>query len=139
MSQSNAATQIDKIAVLVKEKISNLDNYEDQIRSINTSLEKAQASLSGVPGVQSALDAINKNIQLNYQRGYACQNAKVAEAKMIQQIQQACAEFAQTVDRLESPTPTQNQLRLTQNMNNANTQKVQNVEVRDMPNHYQQK
>ena len=56
---------------------------------------------------------------------------------MIQQIQQACAEFAQTVDRLESPTPTQNQLRLTQNMNNANTQKAQNVEVRDMPHNAQ--
>ena len=139
MPQSNAATQIDKIAVLVKEKISNLDNYEDQIRSINTSLEKAQASLSGVPGVQSALDAINTNIQLNYQRGYACQNAKAAETKMIQQIQQACAEFAQTVDGLESPTPTQNQLRLTQNMQNANTQTAQNVEVHDMPNQSQQK
>lgn len=133
MPQSNAATQIDKIAVLVKEKISNLDNYDEQIRSINTSLEKAQASLSGVPGVQSALDAINTNIQLNYQRGYSCQNAKDAETKMIQQIQQACAEFAQTVDGLASPTPTQNQLRLTQNMHNANAQKAQNVEVHDMP------
>lgn len=135
MPQSDLANQSDKLNVLVKEKIAALENYNQEIRSIDTSLQNAKASLNGIPGVQNVLNSIDQSIQENYRRGYAYQTAQQAEQKMFLAMQQAYTEFAQTVDNLEHPAPSTTQPLLTngqQPVQNGQARPI-NAQTKDVP------
>ena len=98
----HAATELD----------SRITNSYTEANAINASLEQARANLQNVPGVQSAIDAINKSIQENYVRGNQISQAKQAEVIFFQNVQREFEKLEAVVNNLQTPQPTQNQLRL---------------------------
>lgn len=108
----NATSAIDKLSVMAKEKINDLNQYYTEIVTINNSLANAKASLENTPGVQVAVDAIDKSIKENYERGYNYQKALEAEQNMLLELQESYTKFANIVNSLEHPTPAQTQLKL---------------------------
>ena len=75
-------------------------------------MANAKASLENTPGVQVAVDAIDKSIKENYERGYNYQKALEAEQNMLLELQESYTKFANIVNSLEHPTPAQTQLKL---------------------------
>lgn len=108
----NFGTQSDKLNVMLKELDSRITNSYTEANAINASLEQARANLQNVPGVQSAIDAINKSIQENYVRGNQISQAKQAEVIFFQNVQREFEKLEAVVNNLQTPQPTQNQLRL---------------------------
>lgn len=107
--------QSDMLNVMIKESLSKIDQYQDQIVNINASLVNARTSLQNTPGIQTVIQAINQNIQINNNRAENLQNVRHAEDVFFQTIENAYQQFARAVNSLqnpEQPAPNNQQLQI---------------------------
>lgn len=128
-SQSASFTdQSDMLNVMIKKELNKVDTYEQELIDIDTGLKNAKASLQNIPGVQTALDAIDRDIQANYKRGNDLQTVRQYEAEFFQTLSQDFAKFKQAVDALDQPNGnTNNQLKLENSMQSNSINNTQNI------------
>lgn len=111
--KNNYANQSDRLNVMIKETITRIDNYEVEIRNIDSGLKNAKASLQNVPGVQSAIEAIDNEIQMNYSRGRDLNRVRQYESEFFQALANDYMKFSQAVNELKEPESTKQQLQIT--------------------------
>lgn len=111
--KNNYANQSDRLNVMIKETITRIDNYEVEIRNIDSGLKNAKASLQNVPGVQNAIEAIDNEIQTNYSRGRDLNRVRQYESEFFQALANDYMKFSQAVNELKEPESTKQQLQIT--------------------------
>lgn len=127
--KNNYANQSDRLNVMIKETVTKIDNYEVEIRNIDSGLKNAKASLQNVPGVQHAVDAIDQEIQTNYGRGRDLNQVRQYEEEFFQALANDYMKFSQAVNQLKEPVSVKQQLQITDG---------QATSVNDSANQHQQ-
>lgn len=135
MAQENSnSIQIDKMSVMIKEKITAIENYDMQLQQINDSLQNVKSTLQSTPEVNGVLNAVDQAIRENWARGTQVKEVEQQETEMLRQMYQLYSEFADKVDQLPVIHQAQSQLKLgvgTRNTTNNNVPNGQFTQKRE--------
>lgn len=135
--KNNYANQSDRLNVMIKETVTKIDNYEVEIRNIDSGLKNAKASLQNVPGVQNAVDAIDQEIQTNYGRGRDLNRVRQYENEFFQALANDYIKFSQAVNQLKEPSSVKQQLQITDGQSTQTDQSVNQPQQNDQSNFVQ--
>lgn len=135
MAQENSnSIQIDKMSVMMKEKIVAVENYDKQLQQIDGSLQNVKATLQATPGVNGVITAVDQAIRDNWARGMKVKQVEATEGKILQQMYELYNSFAQEVEQLPTIHEAQSQLKLGLGNQNANSDSQTTNNQTNVPN-----